>query len=753
MKDQAPRLAQAAATPTRSDAGRRPAHQLLVLQASAGNSAVSSMLSRRRAIPAVQRQDEIEIVVIRDLDEWTSPAGDRFRIGDAHGYSILMKIEDHSDTGVLFLWYNFYDGTTHSGRPADWNFLALGDIGGSGPSQRFSSLGRQLSPAQWRDLWPNPAPRLLQMYESGRIQADDEVIVAAHRGQIATESRQRLDDNEAAVNDLLADTQNITRLDEYAQGLREAAFVRDRLVTGRLEVDRRLSLALQQPYVGLLRREMMAGVSGPQRIAAIQEQERLRQAIAFWEASFPLLTRLRSDQITGTAIRATLQQIRADIRSTRTALVGAPGRRPTLDPWNLAGVRSAVDAGLGPRAGGVVQAEDRSRGRSAIAGAAAATAAGIALLFVPGGIFIDLAIGAALTADAWDEARTVGRAANTGMHAEDGLMTQAQAQGAQFNAILSTVLTVVGAVGSGLRILRVGRAFSATRRAMPMLRLSEQMHVARALSHNGAAIERLGRLLASDTETLRLVQAAVGDLSGDLPRLANALDAVSIGYRGPVREAWKHGLHADALAAISRAGDAEGEALAQLVLRGRGDSEGILRQLLYRERKAARAAGRAAPTSVSGAAELLDDALTVLSEVRTRGFPFGFRDSAMFARFSASVREHARRYGVAASDIRVHGSAMIRRTPGDIDVAVLVDRATFDAYVAQFRQASRYRRVTQLLEREAAAGKIPYNRWGPRGAGPDLGGAVQATVDGTRVQVSLILRGSSFDVGPYLRFP
>ena len=86
-------------------------------------------------------------------------------------------------------------------------------------------------------------------------------------------------------------------------------------------------------------------------------------------------------------------------------------------------------------------------------------------------------------------------------------------------------------------------------------------------------------------------------------------------------------------------------------------------------------------------------------------------------------------------------------------MAVLVSRAEFDRLTQQFirvANAGGNTRLARTIAKEARKGKIPYNRFGPREAGFGFGQAVRSHSNGKAVQVSLIPRGGSFDVGPYM---
>jgi hypothetical protein len=695
----------------------------------------------------------IEVELLREYDSYTDPSGGpTVRIGDAHGPNVLMNIVDAPGGGVRLNWFNFKTGFARTGTISEWDFLSLIDIGGTTDTRNFGRLGRSMSPAEWRRLWPNPVPEVLRRYEAGAPEVTDEVLTATYRGVIEQAAIVRLAENEKMIDGLLRDEGRVERLEEYARGLKEAGMVRDSLRVRKREVDRQLSLAMQAPNIGLPKRPVIIGLDMPQRIRKFQEQAELQEAIDFWEAAFPLLTRIPTAAINAGRVEAVLREIKTNIVATRGRLLDAK-----LDPWTLQGVRAATDPKLGAKAKAAVEAEDKSRARWAWIKGGAALAAGIALLFVPGGIFIDAAIGVAMGVEAWDDAAKVGRAANTGLHVDDGLMTQAQASGARFSAVLATILAVLGTAFASLRVLRVGRAFSALGRAMPELELAARARLARLLADEPNLLAQLTRLAQREQHVLPAVREAVKELGSDTFRLRQAIQAIADGYKGPARQAWRHGLHPDALAAIGRASPAELEEIAELMrgARNRADAEELLRQFTYKGMKAERKGG-AAFEGVTDAAGKLRSGLRELAEVRKRGFPNGFPTLESFRRFGQTVRDAVRRYGVDVGEIRVHGSALHSKTPGDIDVAVLADAAKFDALAKQFAEAATSAGNTKLaktIAKEAANGKIPYVRFAPREAGFEFGRVVRTAAGDKPVQVSLIKRGSEFDVGPYIAVP
>jgi hypothetical protein len=699
-----------------------------------------------------QHSAEIEVEVLTQHDSYTDRSGGTVRVGDAHGPNVLMNIVDVPGGGVQLQWFNFKTGFAHTGSVADWSFLAMIDIAGTRDSEQFGRLGRSLSAAEWRRNWPNPVPEVLRRYEQGLPGVSDEVFIATYRGAIEQAAVARLAENEALINGLLEDTARVTRLEEYARGLKEAAIVRDRLLARKREVDQQLSISQQAPNIGLPKRQTMAGLDMPQRLRKLQEQSELNEAIGLWEAAFPLLTRLRTDAINAQGVEAVLKEIKANIVSTRSRLL-----KGDLDPWTLQAIRGATDPKLGTRARAAVAAEDKSRTHWQWFEAGASIVGGIVLLFLPGGIFLDAAIGVAMGASAWDDAAIAGRAANTGLHVDDGLMTQGQAAGARFAAVLATIGAVVGAAFAGLRVLRVGRAFAALGRALPELELAARARLARLLADEPSLLNQLIRIAEREQHVLPAVREAMSEFAADTFRLRQAIQAIAEGYKGPVRTAWMHGLHPDALAAVRRASPAELEEIAEMMRgsRNRADAQELLRQFTYKGLKAERKGG-AAFEGVVDAAGKLRAGLKELAQVRTRGFPNGFPTLEAFKRFGQTVRDAVRRYGVDVSDIRVHGSALHSATPADIDVALIADAAKFDSLAAQFVEAARsagHTKLASTIAKEAANGKIPYVRFAPREAGFEFGRVVRTAAGDRPVQVSLIKRGSEFDLGPYMVVP
>jgi hypothetical protein len=300
--------------------------------------------------------------------------------------------------------------------------------------------------------------------------------------------------------------------------LREASQVRDALTHRRDELSHRLAAQHSFsffPHAG-------TGPDAAQRLQIARQQAEIDDTLAFWMASFPLLTRLRTQEIGAASVDAKLREIKANIVATRQQL-----DRGRLDPMTLDTVRARLTGRLGPRATAVVAAEDRSRARWAIVGAVAQTVAAVGILFLPGGVFIDAAIGVAIAGEAIANAAEIGRAANTGLHVDDGLMSQAQASGARLAAVLSVVFAVVGAAAAGFRVVRVGLALRALGRSMPELSMAQRGAVSRAIADDPALMSSFTNVAAGDTAVSARVAAAVQRAGGNRTALRAALQDIA----------------------------------------------------------------------------------------------------------------------------------------------------------------------------------------------------------------------------------
>jgi hypothetical protein len=476
----------------------------------------SSVVKRSR--PRVARDGIIEVELISSRDEYTLPGTKvTYRVGDAAASRLLMDIQERG-SNVVFLAFNFETGEAAEMSPALWDFFrGAAIIGGSNAG--IAQLGHRLTPSKWRNLWPNPLPALLRMYEAGQLALDDEAVLTGYHGMIRTEAAVALDRNEKAINELLAESGRVERIQKYTTGLREASVVRDALIHRRDEVNRRLvaqhSFTFGLPHAG-------TGPDMVQNLAIHRELGELNETLAFWIASFPLLSRFRTEEISTSSVLAKLREIQANIVATRERL--DKGR---LDPMTLDNVRAHIAGNLGPKATAVIQADDKARSRVAIAGAVALTVGSILLMFLPFGIFIDAAIGVAMAAEAIANAEVLGQAADTAFNVDDGLVSQSQAQGARFAAVLAVVFSVVGAASAGFRVLRVGLALRGLSESFPDLALAQRAAVARAIADDPALMRVFTKVAADDMAISSRVAGAVRAAGNNPAALRAALTDVA----------------------------------------------------------------------------------------------------------------------------------------------------------------------------------------------------------------------------------
>lgn len=479
----------------------------------------------------IQRDVEyINVEIIQSVDEYTPPGSNwTHRVGEALSYSILMDIvlQDHR---ALFKWFNFEAGVGVTGSWADWEFYAMAEIAGSHPE--IKKLARQFSPQQWRAMWPNPAPTIMKLFEEGKVTLEDEAVLATYRGMIRSSARQRLDENEKQIDDLLGAADKVAKLEEYTQGLKEASIIRDQLQAAVAQADEDVqrydkSFVAQQGFTfGLPKLEVNLDPYRQIRMAqekalAVERRNQRQQVLEMWIVSFPLLSRLTTNQISPGRVEATLQEIKSNIIEVRGYI-----DRNKMDPWDFSVVREQLASGLGPKAKAIVGDEDTSKKHWGWAKMIGGAIVGIGLLFVPGGAFIDMAIGVSMAVDAWDEAEKIGHAANTGLHVDEGLMSQGQAQMAKIMAVVSTVLGAAGVAASSFRILRIGSRFLQASKALPELAAAERMALARALASEPGVLETLAEH-AGDDLVMGRMRTALRELAENPKALGKALEGLS----------------------------------------------------------------------------------------------------------------------------------------------------------------------------------------------------------------------------------
>ena len=195
---------------------------------------------------------------------------------------------------------------------------------------------------------------------------------------------------------------------------------------------------------------------------------------------------------------------------------------------------------------------------------------------------------------------------------------------------------------------------------------------------------------------------------------------------------------------------AEVEGLEQRManLEAKADLSGLRRQFEIKNQKA-RAANQ--PEPYPDVDKATRDALGDLEKARARSFPYGFDSESQFQTFKGKVLSELEARAIPTDDVAVHGSSVHSPTPGDIDVAVLVDETQFKAILEEVE--------TQQFSPDAEAKIAKYANDGlirgyyfPRIGGTTFPTSVYGAAGGLSIQVSVVLRGGGFDIGPYLHF-
>lgn len=211
--------------------------------------------------------------------------------------------------------------------------------------------------------------------------------------------------------------------------------------------------------------------------------------------------------------------------------------------------------------------------------------------------------------------------------------------------------------------------------------------------------------------------------------------------------------HPDALRALEAATEDD----VRKIIRALGESsnpkdvEDILRSYMYKAQKKARKGTTDGMVPPENVGTRIGESLENLATVRQRGFPFGFKDRAQYDQFMSTMDAALAKRNIQGK-AHVQGSAMHSKTPGDIDVEILVDQAHFDELAKGFlaKAKSGIPELKQSIKKQ----KIPSYQFYPD-ANPSVADAVKpftsdaagATMD---VQATLIVRGSDFDLGPHL---
>jgi hypothetical protein len=218
--------------------------------------------------------------------------------------------------------------------------------------------------------------------------------------------------------------------------------------------------------------------------------------------------------------------------------------------------------------------------------------------------------------------------------------------------------------------------------------------------------------------------------------------------------------HPDALRALESATEEEAKKVIKTLeeVADPKDVEDILRSYMYKSQKRIRkpateggTEGRLDVPEYSG--QRLGESLDNLALARKQGHPFGFKDKASYEKFLSTVESELASRGIKGKP-KVQGSAMHSKTPGDIDMAIVVDQTEFDKLAEKFLKNARSAKEREALKISIMKKKIPSYEFYPT-HDPSLASNVKNLTLGADgkpldVQATLIAKGSDFDLGPFL---
>jgi hypothetical protein len=209
-------------------------------------------------------------------------------------------------------------------------------------------------------------------------------------------------------------------------------------------------------------------------------------------------------------------------------------------------------------------------------------------------------------------------------------------------------------------------------------------------------------------------------------------------------------LSSDALQALKKLRQDEVDQLVNLIRQEPRNADDLLRQYFYKGRKLERKQGIPYKGTEDVGSQLKNN-LDNFEAVKQRGYPYGFNNVDEFKTFQSELKSALERYNIPIDDIRVHGSAVNKTTPGDLDVAILVDEAKFQELGNNFIENAITPKRRKEIQKAVEKGKIPSYYFGP-GQPPSVGDSMYGKAGNLALQTSLIRRGSGFDLGPYLPF-
>jgi hypothetical protein len=271
-----------------------------------------------------------------------------------------------------------------------------------------------------------------------------------------------------------------------------------------------------------------------------------------------------------------------------------------------------------------------------------------------------------------------------------------------------------------------------------------------------AEFDKVSGVAKTTRDELRASIAHQHGLS-DLPFMRNPGEALAAKFpdipKSSMDSLVKH--HPDALRALENASKQEVEAVVKAFESSANpkDVEDILRSYMYKAQKKARKGVTSGLEVSDDVGSRVEESLDNLAQARKQGHPFGFKDKAQYEQFISTVDSEVASRGIKGK-AKVQGSAMHSKTPGDIDMEIVVDQAEFDRLSKQFLAAAPNKKAGDALKVSIGKNKIPSYEFFPQ-HNPSVASSVKKFTQGTdgkvlEVQATLIVKGSDFDLGPFL---
>lgn len=271
-----------------------------------------------------------------------------------------------------------------------------------------------------------------------------------------------------------------------------------------------------------------------------------------------------------------------------------------------------------------------------------------------------------------------------------------------------------------------------------------------------AELDKVAGVAKSTRDELRAAIAHQHGLS-DLPFMRNPGEALAAKFPDIPKSSMDALVkrHPDALRALENASKEEVQAVVKAFESSANpkDVEDILRSYMYKAQKKARKGATSGLEVSDNVGSRLEESLDTLAQARKQGHPFGFTDKAQYEKFISTVDSEVASRGIKGK-AQVQGSAMHSKTPGDIDMEIVVDQAEFDRLAKQFLDNAPAKKDEDALKVSIRKNKIPSYEFYPQHR-PSIADAAKPFTQGAdgkplEVQATLIVKGSDFDLGPFL---